>query len=105
MIERLIVFPLLFCPFSIKIFLKEVSYFLNNILYLFRFSLDFPVESTYLTNLVKPIRGKRDASMITPESTINFEGAYDPTNNQASTNKTQRIDEEVTQISSSKMEE
>lgn len=51
---------------------------------------DFPVESTYLTNLVKPVRGKRVSSMITPESTINFEGTYES----GSYSKQQRIDEE-----------
>lgn len=48
------------------------------------------MESTYLTNLVKPVRGKRVSSMITPESTINFEGTYES----GSYSKQQRIDEE-----------
>ena len=60
-----------------------------------------------MTNLVKPIRGKRDASMITPETTINFEGAYDPTNNQGNSSKSQRIEEEKTTLidNHNKMEE
>ena len=58
--------------------------------FLFLSILDYPTASMYMTSLVKPLRGKRDASsLITPESTINFEAVYE------SNNKLQKVDEEA----------